>query len=552
MGKVKTAEKEKENSISQDRPQRVKQFVPRKTLSVFHEGFLFHKNKKHTDVHGRTKEYLICKLKGCSGKGTLDEEGNFNQTCKHNMHLVSKTYEAEAKFRMEAFAKLNSTASTSRQIFNECSEANPEAAEMVSYDSLKRTLKYWRQVDRPQLPKRLNEVSAILNTPAWQKLLTFDVRKNGNKETHVLDVHDISVDDGTIIIFVDRQFTKKFEEATDFFADATFDTIPNVKGTYQLLSIMAERFGKIFPFVWALMNRKTSSSYVAVFQFVKEKILPNMDPVKFVSDFETAIHNAVRNVFHNAEVQGCFFHFVYSIRKQAIKMHIPASLKRMTKEQARKGRLLLRKLMNVCLLPPVYINTAYGLLLEELKADSTLTAPLLTLFHYFERQWLTKVTPNVFSVYHSHNRTNNGQERYHRFLKESLGVRSELNKFLGGLIKVIKLHYTEFRRLQRGKCKNKSNVKSTNKGIDKWLHDAWEQLEIINVLTPRQQNLKILDFLEQSVHQFSEIFGNIKTLVYDDTTDTDVGDIKWIPANCIISKGPTKGTILLDAKIFSI
>lgn len=80
---------------------------------------------------------------------------------------------------------------------------------------------------------------------------------------------------------------------------------------------------------------------------------------------------------------------------------------------------------------------------------------------------------------------------------------------------MIKLHYTEFRRLQRGKCKNKSNVKSTNKGIDKWLHDAWEQLEIINVLTPRQQNLKILDFLEQSVHQFSEIFGNIKTLVYD-------------------------------------
>lgn len=130
-----------------------------------------------------------------------------------------------------------------------------------------------------------------------------------------------------------------------------------------------------------------------------------------------------------------------SIRKQAIKMHIPASLKRMTKEQARKGRLLLRKLMNVCLLPPVYINTAYGLLLEELKADSTLTAPLLTLFHYFERQWLTKVTPNVFSVYHSHNRTNNGQERYHRFLKESLGVRSELNKFLGIFMSTVTFYF---------------------------------------------------------------------------------------------------------------
>lgn len=132
--------------------------------------------------------------------------------------------------------------------FNICTtdvSSNPEVAEMVSYDSLKRTFKYWRQADRPQLPKCLNEMSDILNMPAWQQLLTFDVIHNGKQETHVLDVHHLNVDDGTIVIFVDRQFALKFEIATDFFVDATFDTVPNVKGAYQLLTIMAERFGKV-------------------------------------------------------------------------------------------------------------------------------------------------------------------------------------------------------------------------------------------------------------------------------------------------------------------
>lgn len=125
------------------------------------------------------------------------------------------------------------------------------------------------------------------------------------------------------------------------------------------------------------------------------------------------------------------FRILQNIRKQALRMHIPASLKQMTKEYSHKGQLLIRKLMNMCLLPAVYIDTAFDLLLKELKADSTLTALLLPLFQYFKRQWLTKVTAKVFSVYHSLNRTNNGQERYHRFLKGRLGVRPELNKFLG-------------------------------------------------------------------------------------------------------------------------
>ena len=50
---------------------------------------------------------------------------------------------------------------------------------------------------------------------------------------------------------------------------------------------------------------------------------------------------------------------------------------------------------------------------------------------YFKRQWVQKVTPEVFSVFGVVDRTNNFLESYHRTLNKRLGKAPEQKKLLG-------------------------------------------------------------------------------------------------------------------------
>jgi len=64
---------------------------------------------------------------------------------------------------------------------------------------------------------------------------------------------------------------------------------------------------QVLPLCWCLMEKKTQPAYESVLQLIRAR-LPHYRFTKVVTDFEDAIINAFRNVFHGVEVQGCLFH----------------------------------------------------------------------------------------------------------------------------------------------------------------------------------------------------------------------------------------------------
>jgi len=65
---------------------------------------------------------------------------------------------------------------------------------------------------------------------------------------------------------------------------------------------------KVIPLMWALMERKSESAYVAVLSLLRVH-LRFWSFQKVICDFEDAVINAFETVF-NVNVQGCFFHSV--------------------------------------------------------------------------------------------------------------------------------------------------------------------------------------------------------------------------------------------------
>lgn len=64
------------------------------------------------------------------------------------------------------------------------------------------------------------------------------------------------------------------------------------------------------PLVYALIVNKTTEIYETVFEVAKDA---ERQPTSILMDFELATMNAVRLVFPDVKIAGCFFHFCQAI-----------------------------------------------------------------------------------------------------------------------------------------------------------------------------------------------------------------------------------------------
>lgn len=112
------------------------------------------------------------------------------------------------------------------------------------------------------------------------------------------------------------------------------------------------------------MSDKTEASYLVVFDLIKTRT-SQWKPEKVHVDFEIAPTNALKSIFPNITIRGCFFHFKQSICRK-------------DKELNLKGNIY-RKIVNLCsvlpLLPSDKIEEGYiyiklkSLMLENRKFD---------------------------------------------------------------------------------------------------------------------------------------------------------------------------------------
>lgn len=119
------------------------------------------------------------------------------------------------------------------------------------------------------------------------------------------------------------------------------------------------------PLVYILTSDKKAETYHTIFNVLLE-LEPNINPTDFMTDFEMAAINAVKEKFPMAEAHGCLFHFTQSIWR-----HIQlVGLQTVHNENA-DFAFQLRLLIALAFLPADCVGEAY----DELIATEFFDGP---------------------------------------------------------------------------------------------------------------------------------------------------------------------------------
>ena len=106
------------------------------------------------------------------------------------------------------------------------------------------------------------------------------------------------------------------------YIDATFACVPNPFTQMLVVMVFSAQYNIYIPCVWILMTGKTTLCYQHALSCL-QSIKHNLDPKYVGVDFEPALFNTVKKYFPNAEIIGCYFHFLQAIRKHMISIGFP-------------------------------------------------------------------------------------------------------------------------------------------------------------------------------------------------------------------------------------
>ena len=68
--------------------------------------------------------------------------------------------------------------------------------------------------------------------------------------------------------------------------------------------------------MYCLMERRTTAAYEQILETLKNIVLPNKTVKKIMTDYEASLRKALRKVFPEAQLLGCWFHFAKAVHKK--------------------------------------------------------------------------------------------------------------------------------------------------------------------------------------------------------------------------------------------
>ncbi|KRY81016.1 hypothetical protein T4D_14597 [Trichinella pseudospiralis] len=232
------------------------------------------------------------------------------------------------------------------------------AAYFPSCDQARNTMYYSRTKRYPRLPARRQDrplTAEQTTTKSGAQFLMYDSPTND------------------ILIFATKAGVRLLAQSNCWCGDETILIVPS--WYQQLFTLHVFMRGKLLPVVYCLTVRKDLSTYSRIFEVVYFKaeveLGVQLDPAKFVCDFETALITAIQSNFPNTRLQGCFFHFC-----QAVVLQVA--------------------FLPVNLLPAAFEILNVGALVE-----------LEALFDFFQREWLPATKIPLWNVRGVVVRTNN-------------------------------------------------------------------------------------------------------------------------------------------------
>lgn len=140
----------------------------------------------------------------------------------------------------------------------------------------------------------------------------------------------------------------------------------------------------VIPFMYILMSSKRQTSYEHIFRYIHENIC-SLEGASFMTDYETAMRNAISGQYPNCKLRACWFHYCQAIKKNASRIGGLVHLIRNNELE----REMYYKLMCLPLLPENVILDAFNEL--KTKSEQIESVGFHNFLQYFERQWMTRV-----------------------------------------------------------------------------------------------------------------------------------------------------------------
>lgn len=133
------------------------------------------------------------------------------------------------------------------------------------------------------------------------------------------------------------------------------------------------------------MTRKTALSYKRVFEFIEENIFA-LKPNQIITDFEGGMRKAIKILYPDVILRGCWFHYTQAINKKCRKLGLSRIL-----NSNEKAKLLKTQLLHIPLLPVDNIERCFFTIKRTAMKDGIVWKHLARLFIYFENYWLHQV-----------------------------------------------------------------------------------------------------------------------------------------------------------------
>ncbi|KAE8752689.1 hypothetical protein FOCC_FOCC000429 [Frankliniella occidentalis] len=172
------------------------------------------------------------------------------------------------------------------------------------------------------------------------------------------------------------------------------------------------------------MESRTEMAYRDLFTFVR-RVVPELDPDYFMTDFEVAQQNAISEVFPRVRLSGCLWHFSRAICRnvRALGLH---DLVR----DSDNARRVVRLCLAIPLAPPGQLYDALNTVVIEARRLN-LHDRFVDLFNYLRATWLEGIGQRILCVFGVRHRTNNVAEAHHLNLNSRIVRRPNVWRFIG-------------------------------------------------------------------------------------------------------------------------
>lgn len=184
------------------------------------------------------------------------------------------------------------------------------------------------------------------------------------------------------------------------------------------------------PLIYVLASKKDAETYGTIFAELK-KIKPTPDPKHIMIDFEQAAMREVGNIFPEAQIHACFFHFFQCIWRKIQQLGLA---KKYGEEP--EFALQMRYFAGLAFMPPANVIDSFKGLKEimEMQArpkTNTSDFKVWQLFEYMEKAWVGrkgKLPKFPIAMWNMRQltldgqpRTNNAVEGWHNAIPRSIG-----------------------------------------------------------------------------------------------------------------------------------